>query len=345
MSNIKLCCGSCFGDRGLQKQIIPIHSKKVGVCSYCSEQNVDVIPPDVLCNYFELLVGIYSPSSTEGKSLVEWFQEDWELFTHHKMDHAHSKELLGDILNDGEIVRKHFVPAKTPNSHRLDTWTKFKEELMYKNRFFPDIDIDKDRLRNLLSHLIIDPHEIKTTWFRARINKPESNFSFTDMGAPPNDLATAGRANPSGIPYLYLASTKETSVSEIRPQTGEKVCVADFKINSNLKVIDLKSPKSTISPFLLDNENEVALLRNDIEFLVQLGSELTRPVLKHVAAIEYLPSQYICELIKKCGYHGVIYKSAIEGGTNLALFNRLDASVKAIENYQIGKVSIELNTT
>ncbi|WP_413769916.1 RES domain-containing protein, partial [Vibrio vulnificus] len=32
--------------------------------------------------------------------------------------------------------------------------------------------------------------------------------------------ASEGRANPKGIPCLYVASTKETAMSEIRPWLG-----------------------------------------------------------------------------------------------------------------------------
>lgn len=43
-----------------------------------------------------------------------------------------------------------------------------------------------------------------------------------------------------------------------------------------------------------------------------------RPVVPQAAAIDYTPSQYLCEFIKKCGYNGVVYlSSVIEGGDQL----------------------------
>ena len=119
--------------------------------------------------------------------------------------------------------------------------------------------------------------------------------------------------------------------------------MADYCMSKDLKIIDLRDPRKTVSPFLLSDEREVALLRGDISFLEQLGDELTRPVLPQVAAIDYIPSQYICEFIKKCGYHGVIYKSSVGDGINLALFEPNIASALNVERYKVSRVSVEVS--
>jgi len=335
------CCASCIGDQGLRKEIIPIFSKSTGTCSYCATENELLVEPKDLRDYFETLVNIYSRNE-DGKTLVEWFKNDWGLFSHPAMDLAHSKELLTEILDDGEIVRENFIPSEICHTDRLAVWSELRTELMYKNRFFPQTEIDEDRLRGLLSLLIVEMGELPEKWFRARIQQSEEIFLVDKMGAPPKRLASQGRANPAGIPYLYLASTQETAVSEIRPHTGELASVADFIIPQDLKVIDLRNPVSTVSPFLLSDESEVALLRGDIEFLVHLGSELTRPVLPHAVAIDYIPSQYLCELIKKFGYHGVIYNSSVGEGINLALFKPSIATIGAVEGYRVSRVVVEI---
>ena len=284
-------------------------------------------------------MNIYTEDDS-GKFLVEWFKEDWALFP--SLDIANSKQLLSDILDDGEIVRKKFVPSALCDTDRLHTWEQLKQELMHENRFFPTTQFNEDRLTELLSQLLLDSGEFTELWNRARIQKEAGPFPVDEMGAPPKRLATQGRANPAGIPYLYLASTPETAVSEIRPHTGELASVASFKLKGNLKFIDLRDPKVSVSPFILGDESEVALLRGDIEFLVRLGFELTRPVLPHVAAIDYIPSQYLCEYIKKCGYHGVIYKSSVSDGINLALFDPNNANILNVTNYKISKVSVSI---
>ncbi|MES9816307.1 MAG: RES family NAD+ phosphorylase [Candidatus Thiodiazotropha sp.] len=265
------------------------------------------------------------------------------MFSHPIMDNAHAKELLSDIFDDGEIVRECFEPSELCHSTRLDEWGKLKNELMHKNRFFPQIKInDDDRLEELLKNLLLDSEEEIGTWYRACIQRSESIYPIEEMNAPPKRLASLGRANPPGIPYLYLASTPDTAISEIRPHTGEFATVADFTISQKLNIVDLRNPRRTVSPFLQKDEDEIALLRGDIEFLVHLGNELTRPVVPHAAAIDYIPSQYICEFIKKCGYHGVIYDSSVGSGVNIALFDPEVATPGTVNRYCVTRVSVEV---
>ncbi|CAA0114086.1 Uncharacterised protein [Halioglobus japonicus] len=333
------CCSQCIGDKWLGKEIIPFKSLKTGTCSYCRAENQPLVSPTDLGNNFELLVNIYT-KNRNGKFLVEWFREDWAMFP--LMDVANSKQLLSDILDDGEIVREKYSPSELCNTDRLHTWEQLKTELMHENRFFPNTRFDESRLKELLSQLLLDSNELSEKWYRARIQREEELYPIEKMGAPPKRLASHGRANPAGIPYLYLASTPETAVSEIRPHTGEYASVADFTLSQNLKFVDLRDPKVTVSPFISGDENEVALLRGDIEFLVRLGHELTRPVLPHAVAIDYIPSQYLCEFIKKCGYHGVVYRSSVGEGINLALFDPEVAAAGVVERCLVSRVLISI---
>ena len=143
------CCAECFGDRGLRKSIIPLRSTEVGKCSYCATDNVPILAPAKLSEYFELLVSAYRKDAG-GKLLVQWFREDWGMFEHQRMDDSRAKDLLSEILDDGEIVRQTFSPAKDREADRLGEWEKLRDELMYHNRFFPEVNIDLERLEELL---------------------------------------------------------------------------------------------------------------------------------------------------------------------------------------------------
>ena len=333
------CCPNCFGDKGLRREIIPQNSTQTGTCQFCESENQQLIDPNLLVDYFEVLVSIYRPD-TSGKTLVEWLKEDWLMFDHVNMDSARAQVLLAEILNDGEIVRQSFTTSDLCISDGLDRWEILRKELMHENRFFPKTKIDFNRLEERLSRLILDNEELPPVWYRARIQQDNTVYNLDQMGAPPERVASDGRANPSGIPYLYVGSTSDTAISEVRPHPGERVCVAEFEIERELKIADLREPRKTISPFLSTDENEIALLRGDIEFLEKLGSELTTPVLPTAAAIDYIPSQYLCEFIKKCGYDGVTYKSSIGSGINLALFNPNNAEPKRILQFLISSVSV-----
>ncbi|MBL8905686.1 MAG: RES domain-containing protein, partial [Rhizobiales bacterium] len=113
------CCAECFDDRGLRKNIIPSKNPFRGTCSFCGSADVELVEPHELSDVFELLVNAYAPDPN-GKLLVEWMKEDWQLFTHPRMDIAHAKELLSEILDDGDIPRSKFSPS-----------TFFKGEILF----------------------------------------------------------------------------------------------------------------------------------------------------------------------------------------------------------------------
>lgn len=333
------CCPECFGDRGLKKSIIPLISTSVGKCDFCDSTEQNLVEPKALAEWFKLLISIYEPDAN-GKLLVEWMKEDWQLFSHDKMDIAHAKELLGEVLDDGDIVRRNFSPSEKYKSEVLVRWETLRDELMYKNRYFLDEPLDTDRLKELLGHLPAD--DLPDLWYRARIRNGEVNYEIKDMGPPPNRLASHGRANPPGIPYLYVGSQPDTAASEIRPHTGEVACVAEFSIKQPLRAVDLRNPRKLVSPFLLGDAGAIGQLRADIQFLERLGDELTRPVLPQGAAIDYVPSQYLCEFIKKSGYDGVIYRSSVSDGMNLALFNPAKATGGTVSLYKILRVFVDV---
>jgi len=328
-----LCCSACIGDRWLTREVIPKNSTQSGVCSFCQCEDRLLIEPETLRN------SIYQ-KKTNGRSLTEWLKDDWAMFP--ELDLANAKNLLAEILDDGEIVRANFVPSDLSKKSQLDLWQQLKTELMHKNRFFPETRFDTERLSELLSQLFIDSKELPQEWYRARIQNEKEPIPIAKMSSPPPRLASQGRANPAGIPYLYIATNPETAISEIRPHTGELASVARFEIGGDMSLIDLRNPRVSISPFILGDEDEVALLRGDIEFLVRLGQELTHPVLPDSVNIDYIPSQYLCEFIKKCGYDGVIYRSSVGEGINAALFSDEMVNPLDVSRYEVSKVSVEI---
>jgi hypothetical protein len=333
------CCAGCFGDRFLRGEI-RFRSKETGQCSYCNSEGVAVLPPPQLADLFERLVGAYQ-ADPNGTVLVQLFRDDWGMFEHPRMDDSRAKDLLAEILDDGEIVRRTFSPTGALAADQLRKWEDFREQLMYRNRFFPVSDIDLERLKLLFIKLKVPAEEILGEWFRARSQIGDAPFLVNEMGAPPRGVASHGRANPAGIPCLYLGSTCHTAISEIRPHTGEIVCVADFRTPNTLELVDLRSPRKMVSPFSFDDAADIGRMRNDLPFLERLGEELTRPIVPQAAAIYYTPSQYLCEFIKKCGYNGVIYRSSVSDGMNLALFDPALAEAGAVTQYRVNRVSVD----
>lgn len=334
----RYCCPECFDDGGLRDHIFLTLNPSYGTCGFCRTTNTQLVEPQKLATYFEMLVSVYEPNEA-GKPLVEWMKDDWLLFSHPRMDTAHAKELLGEILDDGDIVRKNFAPSASYSSEGLAQWDKLRDELMYGNRWFLAAQIDEKRLERLLD-LLIAP-QLPRQWHRARIRTEDDVFPIEKMGAPPRRRSSNGRANPAGIPYLYLGSLPDTAVAEIRPHTGEVACVAEFTI-PEIKAVDLRNPRKSVSPFILNEASEIDQLRADLPLLERLGEELTRPVQPAGAAINYIPSQYLCEFIKKCGFDGVVYRSSVSDGINLALFNPEQADGVNVTLYNVTKVSVQV---
>lgn len=334
----KYCCPECFGDRGLRENIFPLLSPKRGACDFCKTASVPLVEPIQLSAYFEMLANVYE-ADPAGRSLVEWMKDDWQLFSHPTMDVAHAKELLGEILDDGDIVRHSFSPSPNYVSEGLVQWETLRDEMMHRNRWFLDMSLDMARLRQLLD-LLLAP-ELPGQWYRARIRNDDGMYPIGEMGAPPKRRASHGRANPAGIPYLYLGSLPETAVAEIRPHTGEIACVANFTI-PKINAVDLRHPRELTSPFILTDASEIGQLRADLPFLERLGEELTRPVLPQGAAIDYIPSQYLCEFIKKSGFDGVVYRSSVSDGINLALFDPDKAEGGNVVQYNVKRVAVDV---
>jgi hypothetical protein len=204
------------------------------------------------------------------------------------------------------------------------------EGIKWKRRIIPDskggfMSDPKDWLPQYL-HEIAFFTKATTVYFRARLGGIEERYAITkpfphtQMGTPPKAKATAGRANPAGIPYFYVAEKEMTAVCEIRPFLGGVVTVASIKPRAALQLVDLTKIRSLKSPFG-NAAIQVELEKN--AFLNILNCELSKPVNPALAEIEYVPTQYLTEVILDAGYDGIRYKSAMHsGGFNSVFFNQ-----------------------
>lgn len=75
-------------------------------------------------------------------------------------------------------------------------------------------------------------------------------------------------------------------------------------------------------------------------FLRRLGQELSRPIGSARRDAEYLPTQFLCELIKTNGFDGVLYKSGLGDGYNVALFDPSVATCTQVEEVRISRVEV-----
>lgn len=336
-----ICCTSCFADRHVRDEIGPSHIVETGVCPVCKTVDAVLFEVTKLSDQFELLYSSYRIAKT-GSNFLDLIASDWRIFDEKKVTREKQFELISAALGKHFPLDLSMAAITVDGQEPLARWDELKTELKEKNRYFFDRTlIDMGRLSDLLAFLLTT--DLPKTWFRGRITETAEGYHLSEMNAPPSRLASHGRANPPGIPYLYLASKPETTSSEVRPHTGEKICIAEFEVEHPISAVDLRDPKSQVSPFILSDAMSIAQLRGDLPFVQRLGEELTRPVIPKGAAIDYIPSQFLCEFIKKEGFDGVVYRSAMSDGFNFALFDPSRAKALSKKIYSIDSVEVKIS--
>lgn len=168
------------------------------------------------------------------------------------------------------------------------------------------------------------------TWRRYKVGDEEEldQDAFESERMVPNAaLVGDGRINPRGIPCLYLASTKETAMAEVRPWLGSFISVAQFKVMRDLKIVDCSKDKHDFGWQFVFNKDGDLIPRSttpeERERIVwgNIGYAFSRPITQDEAATEYVPTQILAEAFRAHGYDGIVYKSLLEKGFNIALFD------------------------
>lgn len=218
-------------------------------------------------------------------------------------------------------------------------WEAFCSYLIKDNRFILNEEWGK-----FVEKIITFAHknekklDAKQQYWRARIAKGfkrkgdrfvANSFTKDEMGAPPREKTKDGRANPKGIPYLYLSDEPATAIAEVRPYLNAEVTLALFELKKQIKVIDLFENTFPIMALLNDPEStpkdEEILLWTAINFYFSASLTPNNELI-------YIPTQYISELFKNNGYDGIIFGSAQKKGKrNLVLFSPCSTEIKKIE--------------
>lgn len=318
------CCPNCFWDSVIKSYVISYSTQK-GNCDFCNSQNTEIISPSELYyNYFEYLISIYQPTSVGGLALHECLVRDWENLFRIE-DSSKIKQLLENICSEELDTNMSLMETQVDFFYVDDlvdnqeiNWDVFVREIKFKNRFFIENKINLTLLEALFKrHEKI--YKKGKVFHRARICDGEQIYNKDRMGKPPVDKSTAGRANPKGISYLYLSNDWETTLYETRASLYDYVTIAEFKIEEDINVLNLRDT-TKISPFKLEGDIEEYLKYK--KYLSKLEKELSKPIRRQDSELDYLPTQYLCEFIKSIGFDGVEFRSSLNpNGYNLAIFN------------------------
>jgi hypothetical protein len=157
---------------------------------------------------------------------------------------------------------------------------------------------------------------------------------------PLRDRASEGRANPKGIPYLYLTTTEKTAILEVRPWVGSYVSVGQFKLLRDCMLIDCSRNHKGFPIYF----KEPAAADREKAVWTEIDRAFAEPTTRHDDVAEYAATQIIAELFKREGFDGIAYKSNFgEDGYNTALFDLDAADLINCTVCKVDQVDIEYN--
>lgn len=325
-------CEKCF-----RAPTWPVNAEmepSAGECSFGHGYSKTTWPTKAWETAFSQLLDLYESrtrSGANGTPIGKLLQADWNLFN---LGETQVENLLRDALE--EIPEYAELRADLADEDHVSSWNQFSEEIRQSFRYFPRVLPNREFLGDAFLDRSVTIRD-DTELFRARTAPHGKRFKPREMGAPPAHLATAGRANPSGIPYLYLSLKEETCVYETRPGHLAELSIATFRPVRSLHVLDLKTIEH---PDFFDNDP--GGVQVFFRYLRSLSEELSRPVRASDDPVEYIPTQYLCEFARSIELDGVIFASSLHhGGTNLVLFDPSAVEIQGrIKRARVAQVAL-----
>lgn len=328
-------CKDCFLDEELRSEV-NANAVIEDICDVCGKQS-KVMDFSEFHSFFTALLDLYSPTDNSNKTIIDIIQDEWHLFK----DKEVARVLLADVIqakNLGSSI-DGFVDYTNDICIRVAVWDRLKTSVKEKSRFFTDID-EFAQYNYLTTGKSL---HVGQKLYRSRITPiGQKKIKNNKMGCPPKELATAGRANPIGIPYLYLSDSAKTTYFEVRAVYLDKLSVGTFKVEREIKLVDFIYD---VNLFLAYNDGTTPLKEIVIKkkIIDAISEDLSKPLRRYDSELEYVPTQLICEYCKRIvGADGISFESSLhKGGRNYVLFD--DSSVKCVgvESHEITKIDID----
>lgn len=165
-------------------------------------------------------------------------------------------------------------------------------------------------------------------------------FPYARM-KPLVDSASEGRANAKGIPCLYVATDKETAMSEVRPWLASIMSVGQFKLKKDLKIIVFATDEKVSKTAFRFHFEEPTEPKKIESVWFHIDQAFSRPTKASDQKSDYAPTQIISEFIKSKGYDGIAYRSSLGSGHNIALFDLDVAEIINCFTYRAEKINFE----
>ena len=324
-------CDYCFNDVEMQLAVRN-ESASIGICEACGQES-SVVDISFFSDFFDEVLCLFEPSE-DGIDIVSLLQRDWNLFVNDGVGRVIVKYFI-DQLGAGYSIDEK-VDYNSAIRDNFQIWDDLKKKVKEESRFFTSLTSLDDM--QLIKHNLTIPRG--TYLFRARvIPSDKEKLEVGEMGCPPAKITPAGRANPLGIPYLYLCQEEETCYYEVRALYLDRLAVGTFNVTKDLKIFDFTKKLSlyvanTMSSNLLTEISKFKLIQ-------QISGDLSKPLRRFDTEIEYVPTQLICEFCKLNDIDGIKFNSSLHaGGVNVVLFDSSSAECVLVQNVEIKHVTI-----
>jgi len=237
-----------------------------------------------------------------------------------------------------------------------DSYHRFAKTVKLKSRYVHDDEVreflktvmatSESRRDSIENSVILFRAQRGYVWRKENVGEEDENEvqdAFPSERMRPNaEFAGDGRVSPRGIPCLYLASTKEAAMSEVRPWVGSYISLAQFKIMRDLTIVDCSKDKRNFSHWLIRSEAIPAQKREEIVW-GEIAYAFSRPVTPDEPMTEYVPTQILAEAFRAHGYDGIVYRSLLGDGLNVALFDCGAAELINCGLYETNSVSFKFD--
>ncbi|HXM47859.1 MAG TPA: RES family NAD+ phosphorylase [Pyrinomonadaceae bacterium] len=321
--------------------------------------------------YFGNLMTIYSPVGPDnfnpnvedpldvGEPLDWLIDEDWSVFSETLSGTERRMDLLEAILNarctnsewrsDKKGVLEVFDSLELYTSRQgvadyklIDAWDEHKQEVIIRRGRARPFGVGKATLNRIANALALGASLYRArpgfnTVRRGGFSIAEQPYRDGEIGAPPN--ASAGRANRKDQVVFYCADQDATAVAEVRPAQGFFVSLGRFKAKRDLKLLDLVMSRPAINPF---TDNDLRMAVETQALFAAFARDLETPLRRSDDDTTYLPSQNLTDAVRRAGFDGIRYPSAMNpGGSNIVLFDPADAEFVDSQLVEITSVNVK----
>ena len=350
----KLVCTECLGEEGqayFWKKGAAMEFLH-GRCDYCDDavrssgplsRVVELVAP-ALHRYFSD-PGDAGAIRDEGEWLIDTIGTEEALRT---LWPSCGKRLLSDIAgafrnrrwvaSNGHFLEKHETVQFTHKWHHFEMMAKHRTRYFLDRQdreFGQDPWMEYPSPAEFLARIgefvvdqrLVRPIDARQPLFRARCQGAGESFdTFDKLGPPCDKRASAGRMNPAGIAYFYMAREWPTAVAEVVKETPAHVAIGEFRPKPSLLLLDLTALPEPPSVF----DDEAYDDYQGILFLRDFAGRISKSVAKDGSEdLEYVPSQVVCEFFAQVfgrgeggrQLDGIAYRSSVaDGGENVVVF-------------------------